>query len=175
MQGEDAVAAAVAPPRLSRSRDRRIRAVAWPLLLALLSVQCDLVVDPPKPGVTIERIDGSTLVLGVGELVGIAKGLWPVGGKLSISGQVVGSPQYMSPERLAGSKNVDVRSDIYSLGIVADQMLTAHLPKYGSRDPRSWRAEIPAPLAQSIERCIQMDPGARWPTVMDAVRATGAA
>ena len=108
---------------------------------------------------------------------GIAKGLWPVGGKLSISGQVVGSPQYMSPERLAGAKNIDPRSDIYSLGVVAYEMLTAHFSKgdaADARDPRRWRPDIPAPLAQSIERCIQPAPDARWPNILEAARAAGA-
>jgi serine/threonine protein kinase len=107
---------------------------------------------------------------------GIAKGLWPVGGKLSISGQVVGSPQYMSPERLSGAKNIDVRSDIYSLGVVAYEMLTGHMPKgdaADARDPRTWRKDVPAALAKSIERCVQLTPEARWPTVMDAAGAAG--
>jgi eukaryotic-like serine/threonine-protein kinase len=107
---------------------------------------------------------------------GIAKGLWPVGGKLSISGQVVGSPQYMSPERLAGAKNIDMRSDIYSLGIVAYEMLTGHVPKGDAphaRDPRKWRRDVPEALARSIERCIQLSPDARWPSVREAAAALG--
>lgn len=44
------------------------------------------------------------------------------------AGHVMGTPQYMSPEQLSSSRDVDVRSDVYALGVLFYQMLTGYLP-----------------------------------------------
>jgi len=119
---------------------------------------------------------------------GIAKALIPTGGKLSISGQIIGSAEYMSPERKAGSKNIDARSDIYSMGVVAFQMLTARLPSGvdTSTQPatdtsypvapslRAARADVPEPFAAAIERCMCAKPEDRWASAIEAATAAGA-
>ncbi len=58
---------------------------------------------------------------------GIAKAADSASQKVTRTGMVVGTPEYMSPEQLAGDK-LDSRSDIYSLGLVAFNMLTGKLP-----------------------------------------------
>ncbi|MHB1863302.1 MAG: protein kinase domain-containing protein [Gemmatimonadaceae bacterium] len=69
--------------------------------------------------------DGSDLVKVVD--FGIAKAADNEKQKVTKTGLVVGTPEYMSPEQLAGDK-LDGRSDIYSLGLVAFNMLTGKLP-----------------------------------------------
>ena len=118
---------------------------------------------------------------------GIAKALVPVGGKLSISGQVIGSAEYMSPERKAGSKHIDARSDVYSLGVVAYQMLTARLPaaldtttkSAGGGTPReapnvrAERPDVPPEFAAAIEKCMLRLPEYRFAGALEAAKAAG--
>ncbi len=68
--------------------------------------------------------------------------------KLTQQGTVLGTPPYMSPEQLTGEP-VDARSDIYSLAVIAYEMLTGHLP-FDADTPWQWAQkhmlEPPAPL-----------------------------
>src|SRR5438045_4076128 len=59
---------------------------------------------------------------------GIAKALSSEGGTLTEAGVAIGTPAFMSPEQAAGDSEIDGRSDLYSLGVVAYQMLTGELP-----------------------------------------------
>src|SRR5262245_14414442 len=58
---------------------------------------------------------------------GIAKGM-VADGTLTTAGQLIGTPYYMSPEQAMGSASVGPRSDLYSLGVVAFEMVSGQLP-----------------------------------------------
>src|SRR5688572_29103871 len=58
---------------------------------------------------------------------GIARAI-EAGTRLTVTGIAVGTPTYMSPEQAVGEREVDGRSDIYSLGVLGYQMLTGRVP-----------------------------------------------
>ena len=93
-------------------------------------------------------------------------------------GQILGTPLYMSPEQATGSRNLDARSDIYSLGAVAYFLLTGRPPFDAAtpieaiiahaRDPvappSARRPEVAADLDAVVLRCLAKDPADRFPT-----------
>jgi len=85
---------------------------------------------------------------------------------------VSGTPYYMSPEQTLG-RNVDHRTDIYSLGVTIYELATGALPFRDGNvpyhhvhtpapDPRSVNPNLPVPLAQIISRCLQKAPEDRY-------------
>ncbi|MBI4502488.1 MAG: protein kinase [Gemmatimonadetes bacterium] len=113
---------------------------------------------------------------------GIAKALSDAG-TLTGTGVAIGTPSYMSPEQAAGEREIDARSDLYSLGIVAYEMLIGELPFHAPTVPGilmkhiaeptpdilQRRPDAPEDLAATIQRCLEKDPEDRWPTA-DALR-----
>ncbi len=114
----------------------------------------------------------------------------PQSTRLTQMGHVVGTAAYMSPEQAAGEE-VDGRSDLYSLGVVAYLALTGRLPfdatsthallaKHLTEIPppvASVRPGIPATLARTVDQLLAKDPAARPATgeaVADAVSSVHA-
>jgi serine/threonine-protein kinase len=117
---------------------------------------------------------------------GIAKALsGSSGATLTGAGVAIGTPAFMSPEQAAGEREIDGRSDLYSLGIVSYQMLTGELPFNAptvagilmkqitevAPDVRSRRPDVPEDLALAVSRCLEKDPENRWPTADTLRRA----
>jgi hypothetical protein len=115
---------------------------------------------------------------------GIAKALSASSGAtLTGAGVAIGTPAFMSPEQAAGEREIDGRSDLYSLGIVSYQMLTGELPFSAptvagilmkqitevAPDVRTRRQDVPEDLALAVSRCLEKDPENRWPSA-DALR-----
>jgi serine/threonine-protein kinase len=110
---------------------------------------------------------------------GVAK-LSPSGGSAwkTRTGQVVGTPTYMSPEQCAGKKQIDGRSDIYSLGVVLFQALTGSVPFPGDSlsrmlamhmnepppRPSTVRPGVSPRLEAIVLRCLEKAPADRYQT-----------
>lgn len=65
---------------------------------------------------------------------------------ITSTGAQIGSPLYMSPEQLADSKNIDYRSDIYSLGIILYKMVTKNIPYKANTIPELFLKIINEPI-----------------------------
>jgi serine/threonine-protein kinase len=101
------------------------------------------------------------------------------------SAGILGSPAYMAPEQMRSARDVDARSDLYSLGVVMYQLLAGRRPFHGETLPelcmkvlkrrapplRTVRRDVPARLAAAVERCLEKDPDARFPDVPSLARA----
>jgi len=106
---------------------------------------------------------------------GVAKGR-AVGGTLTETGAVVGTPHYMSPEQAWGGRELDGRSDLYSLGVTGYVMLSGRLPfeggslqvvlaQHAAREPTPLEAlvpEAPRDLVDAVMRCLAKEPERRW-------------
>lgn len=90
---------------------------------------------------------------------------------------VAGTPYYMSPEQTLG-KNVDHRTDIYSLGAAIFEMATGTVPFKEGNIPyhhvhtappkiRDLRPDLPSTLSDIVERCLEKDPGNRYQSARD--------
>jgi serine/threonine protein kinase len=99
-------------------------------------------------------------------------------GDLTVTGQILGTPAYMSPEQIAG-ENLGPGADIFSLGVVIYEMLTGRRPFSGDNQlaliqqimnrqpipPRDIVPEMPQFLSNAVLQCLEKDPGNRFPSM----------
>jgi serine/threonine-protein kinase len=138
--------------------------------------------DLKPDNIMLERATGRALLMdfGISRVIDNA----PDVGGLTRVGEVVGTPEYMSPEQAAGDR-VDGRSDLYSLGLVAwfaaigraavtgettqkilVKQLTEAVPSV-----EAMRPELPDLLSAAIDRCVAKEPGERFATAEALVEA----
>jgi serine/threonine-protein kinase len=103
--------------------------------------------------------------------------------RVTQTGNAPGTLSYMSPEQVSGG-DIDGRTDIWSLGVVAYEALTGKLPFQADIDPammyqilneepvqpRRLRSEIPADFESIVLRCLAKDPAARYAAASDLIR-----
>jgi serine/threonine-protein kinase len=108
--------------------------------------------------------------------------------RVTRSGFVVGTEEYMSPEQASGSPDIDGRTDLYSLGIVVFEALAGRPPFFSPSaaavmdmqqhsappDLRSMRPDVAAPLAAAITRALAKPREARWQTAAEMRAALAA-
>ncbi len=135
-----------------------------------------------KPGNILIEADGRAVLTDFG----IAKAAQQT--RLTGTGLAIGTPEYISPEQARGLGN-DFRSDIYSLGIVAYQMLSDAVP-FGAEDTlavlykqvhepppsiRAFRPDLPPAVEEVFQRVLAKEPGGRFPSAGTFVEALGQA
>jgi len=100
-------------------------------------------------------------------------------------GMAMGTPAYMSPEQVAGDPDVDARSDIYSFGCLAYELLAGRPPFFDKTPQRilaahmterprpiaEIRPDAPTLLSQTIMACLEKDARSRPASAQDLVRA----
>jgi eukaryotic-like serine/threonine-protein kinase len=144
-------------------------------------------------GVIHRDIKPENILLASGHAVvadfGIARAITAAGGEhLTETGLAVGTPAYMSPEQAAGSKDLDGRSDLYSLACVLYEMLAGEPPFTGATveslvhqhlavEPPSitgMRPAVPAQVAAALQRALAKTPADRFNPVALFTEALGA-
>ena len=132
-----------------------------------------------KPGNIMLDHDGRAMLADFG----ISKAM-QAATQLTATGQVIGTPFYMSPEQAKG-QDVDGRSDQYSLAVVGFQMVTGRMPfvdeavhtiiyKHIFEEPpsiRELRPDCPAYLATALHKALAKDPDDRFATMEDFASA----
>jgi serine/threonine-protein kinase len=127
--------------------------------------------DIKPDNILIDRASGRPLVTDFG-IARAAAGET----RLTVTGVAVGTPAYMSPEQAMGERELDGRSDLYSLAVVGYHMLVGDTPfkaantpamlvKHVSERPRpvrERRPDVPAYLAVAIDRALAKRPNDRW-------------
>jgi serine/threonine protein kinase len=133
-----------------------------------------------------QRVDGSPCIKVLD--FGISKLTAPGGGPdlgMTKTSSVMGSPLYMSPEQMSSTRNVDMRTDIWALGVILYEILTGRVPFEAEtmpqlcgmilQDPprplRDLRPDLPDVLQAVIFRCLEKSRDRRFANVADLAAA----
>jgi serine/threonine-protein kinase len=138
--------------------------------------------DIKPDNILLDQVSGRPMVTDFG----IARAMDSEGdSRLTATGMAIGTPAYMSPEQAAGEREIDGRSDLYSLGILGYQMLTGEPPFVASSTPamlvkhiserpipvEQRRPDVPQDLARTVMMLLEKEPGNRFPSASALVTA----
>jgi len=171
-----------------RERVDRGGALPVPEAVRILREVADALAAAHAAGVLHRDIKpGNVMLSGRHALVmdfGVAKAVSDAGGEtLTTVGVAVGTPTHMSPEQATGSENIDGRSDIYALGLMAYEILTGKPPFQGKTAQAILSAQVlerPKPITEVrttvshalgdfVMRCLEKAPEDRWQTTDELV------
>jgi serine/threonine-protein kinase len=138
--------------------------------------------DIKPDNILLDKESGRAMVTDFGIARAIQEG---ADSRLTATGVAIGTPAYMSPEQAAGDREIDGRTDLYALGVVAYQMLTGRLPfqaastasmlmKHITERPApvgQLRNDCPTDLAASVMSLLEKEPGNRVPNAAALARA----
>ena len=147
----------------------------------ILSQMCDGLEAAHSQGVVHRDLKAQNILIGRSGQIkvidfGLARALHLEG--MTATGLIMGTPEYMSPEQVAG-KHVDERADIYALGVILFEMLTGRVPFTGDSaiavgfqqlkdpppSPRSINPQIPEEVERIILKALEKNPIHRYRTV----------
>jgi serine/threonine protein kinase len=138
--------------------------------------------DIKPDNILMQSGDGRVLVTDFGIARAVTEG---ADARLTATGMAIGTPAYMSPEQSTGDRQIDGRSDLYSLGVVAYQMLCGDPPFEASSTPAllvkhlserpepliSRRRGVPPDLERAVMLLLEKDPDLRFPSAAALVAA----
>jgi serine/threonine-protein kinase len=138
--------------------------------------------DIKPDNILLDASTGRTMVTDFGIARAASEG---DAGRLTATGMAIGTPAYLSPEQAAGDREIDGRSDLYSLGVVAYQMLIGEPPFVANSTPAMLvkhiserptpvsqrRSDIPLDLSRAVMLCLEKDPTNRFPSAAAMVTA----
>ncbi len=173
------------PPVTALTRDGSIRTPAFFQSVARLGFEAaDALAHAHRIGITHRDIKPANLIVdGQGSLWITDFGLAQISGdtRLTLTGDLVGTLRYMSPEQALGRRDLDHRTDIYSLGVTLYELLTLQ-PAFRGKDhhellrqiavdvspaPRLLNAAIPADLEAIVQKAMAKDLRDRYGTMAE--------
>jgi serine/threonine-protein kinase len=99
---------------------------------------------------------------------------------ITLDGSIVGTPEYMAPEALRAMPDLDTRVDVYGMGVLMYELLTGVVPFEGSMPKvllaqssgpapsvASKRHDVPQVFGAVVDRCLELDPGARYASMAE--------
>ncbi|WP_437591016.1 serine/threonine-protein kinase [Sorangium sp. So ce1000] len=116
----------------------------------------------PGEGIVPKIVD-----FGISQLTG-------AGDVITIDGQLLGTPSYMSPEQALGKRTIDARADLWAVGVMLYEALSGGQPFTGGNhhavlrrildtEPAPLPSSIPQRLRKIVGRCLEKDPARRYP------------
>ena len=129
-----------------------------------------------KPGNIMRDAHGRVVVMDFG----LARSLG--GDGMTRTGTMMGTMEYMSPEQ-AQAKELDARSDIFTVGLICYEILTGKTPYHADSvvasllkrvqeravPPSDWDASIPQIVSELVSKCLERDPADRWQNAQEVL------